>query len=208
MIDGHLAVGLSPESDGGYYHTTDIRSINEVNGVWDIRVASLDKDGPVDIQIHAINEPQENIIVALVDLQKKVAYRDIMETGLRIAEKATVGYDLKIVVGDSEFVENEIQRILNGMPTEYSIGYNYPNPFNAITRLDYSLPVRSHVSIRLYNMLGQEVAVLVNEEQSYGNRHVVWNGLNKQGSTVASGVYIAEFKAGSYLATRKMILMK
>jgi flagellar hook assembly protein FlgD len=91
---------------------------------------------------------------------------------------------------------------------EYTLGYNYPNPFNANTRLDYSLPVRSHVSVRLYNMLGQEVAVLVNEEQSYGNRYVVWNGLNKQGSTVASGVYIAEFKAGSFLATRKMILMK
>ena len=208
MIDGHLAVGFSPEADGGYYHTTDIRSINEVNGVWDIRVVSQEMDGPVDIQIHAMNEPPENIVVALVDLQKKLAYRDIMETGLRIAEKATVGYDFKMVVGESEFVENEIQRILNNMPTEYALGYNYPNPFNANTRLDYSLPVRSHVSIRLYNMLGQEVAVLVNEEQSYGNRHVVWNGLNKLGSTAASGVYIAEFKAGSYLATRKMILMK
>ena len=208
MIGGHLAVGFSPEADGGYYHTTDIRSINEVNGVWDIRVVSQEKDGPVDIQIHAVDEPPENIVVALVDLQKKTAYRDIMETGLRIAEKATVVYDLKMVVGESEFVENEIQRILNGMPTEYALGYNYPNPFNANTRLDYSLPIRSHVSIRLYNMLGQEVAVLVNEEQPYGNRHVVWSGLNKHGSTAASGVYIAEFKAGSYLATRKMILMK
>jgi len=208
MIDGHLAVGFSPEADGGYYHTTDIRSINEVNGVWDLRVLSQEKDGPVDFQIHTIDEPKNNIVVALVDLQQKVAYRDIMETGLMIAEKATVGYDLKMVVGESEFVENEIQRILNGMPTEYALGYNYPNPFNANTRLDYSLPVRSHVSIRLYNMLGQEVTVLVNEEQPYGNRHVVWNGLNKQGSTASSGVYIAEFKAGSYLATRKMILMK
>ena len=208
MIDGHLAVGLSPEADGGYYHTTDIRSISEMNGVWDLRVVSQEKDGPVDIQIHTVDEPPENIIVALVDLQKKVAYRDIMETGLRIAEKATVGYDLKMLIGESEFVENEIQRILNGMPTEYTLGYNYPNPFNANTRLDYSLPVRSHVSIRLYNMLGQEVAVLVNEEQPYGNRHVVWNGLNKQGGTAASGVYIAEFKAGSFLASRKMILMK
>ena len=208
MIDGHLAVGLSPEADGGYYHTTDIRSISEMNGVWDIRVVSQEKDGPVDIQIHTVDEPPENIIVALVDLQKKAAYRDIMETGLMIEEKATVGYDLKMVIGEIEFVENEIQRILNGMPTEYTLGYNYPNPFNANTRLDYSLPVRSHVSIRLYNMLGQEVAVLVNEEQPYGNRHVVWNGLNKQGGTAASGVYIAEFKAGSFLASRKMILMK
>ena len=208
MIDGHLAVGLSPEADGGYYHTTDIRSISEMNGVWDLRVVSQEKDGPVDIQVHIVDEPPENIIVALVDLQKKAAYRDIMETGLMIEEKATVGYDLKMVIGETEFVENEIQRILNGMPTEYTLGYNYPNPFNANTRLDYSLPVRSHVSIRLYNMLGQEVAVLVNEEQPYGNRHVVWNGLNKQGGTAASGVYIAEFKAGSFLASRKMILMK
>ena len=115
---------------------------------------------------------------------------------------------MKVVIGQSDFVENEIQRILDGMPTQYTLGYNYPNPFNANTRLDYSLPVRSHVSIRLYNMLGQEVAVLMNEEQPYGNRYVIWDGLNNQGNAVASGVYLAEFKAGSFLATRKMILMK
>jgi hypothetical protein len=208
MIDGHLAVGLSPESDGGYYHTTDIRSVNETNGVWDLRVLAGKKDGPVDVQFHSVKEPPENIVVALVDLQTRTPYRDIMETGIAIAEKSTVGYDMKVVIGGSDFVDNEIQRILDGMPTQYSLGYNYPNPFNANTRLDYSLPVRSHVSIRLYNMLGQEVAVLVNEEQPYGNRYVVWDGLNKQGSVVASGVYLAEFRAGSFLATRKMILMK
>ena len=208
MIDGHLAVGLSPESDGGYYHTTDIRSVNETNGVWDLRVLAGKKDGPVDVQFHSVNDPPENIVVALVDLQTRTPYRDIMETGIAIAEKSTVGYDMKVVIGGSDFVDNEIQRILDGMPTQYSLGYNYPNPFNANTRLDYSLPVRSHVSIRLYNMLGQEVAVLVNEEQPYGNRYVVWDGLNKQGSVVASGVYLAEFRAGSFLATRKMILMK
>ena len=208
MIDGHLAVGLSPESDGGYYHTTDIRSINETNGVWDLRVLAGKKDGPVDVQFHSIKEPAENIVIALVDLQSRTPYRDIMETGIMISEKSTVGYDMKVVIGEEDFVNNEIQRILDGMPTQYALGYNYPNPFNANTRLDYSLPVRSHVSIRLYNMLGQEVAVLVNEEQPYGNRYVVWDGLNNQGSAVASGVYLAEFRAGSFLATRKMILMK
>ena len=208
MIDGHLAVGLSPESDGGYYHTTDIRSINETNGVWDLRVLAGKKDGPVDVQFHSVKEPPENIVIALVDLQNRTANRDIMETGIIISEKSTVGYDMKVVIGQSDFVENEIQRILDGMPTQYTLGYNYPNPFNANTRLDYSLPVRSHVSIRLYNMLGQEVAVLMNEEQPYGNRYVIWDGLNNQGNAVASGVYLAEFKAGSFLATRKMILMK
>ena len=208
MIDGHLAVGLSPESDGGYYHTTDIRSINETNGVWDLRVLAGKKDGPVDVKFHSIKEPPENIVIALVDLQSRTPYRDIMETGIMISEKSTVGYDMKVVIGEEDFVNNEIQRILDGMPTQYALGYNYPNPFNANTRLDYSLPVRSHVSIRLYNMLGQEVAVLVNEEQPYGNRYVVWDGLNNQGSAVASGVYLAEFRAGSFLATRKMILMK
>ena len=208
MIDGHLAVGLSPESDGGYYHTTDIRSVNETNGVWDLRILAGKKDGPVDVQFHSVKETPENIVVALVDLQSRTPYRDIMETGIVISEKSTVGYDMKMVIGEEDFVNNEIQRILDGMPTQYSLGYNYPNPFNANTRLDYSLPVRSHVSIRLYNMLGQEVAVLVNEEQPYGNRYVVWDGLNNQGSAVASGVYLAEFRAGSFLATRKMILMK
>ena len=208
MIDGHLAVGLSPEADGGYYHTTDIRSVNKTNGVWDLRILAGKKDGPVDVQFHSVKETPENIVVALVDLQSRTPYRDIMETGITIAEKSTVGYDMKMVIGEEDFVNNEIQRILDGMPTQYSLGYNYPNPFNANTRLDYSLPVRSHVSIRLYNMLGQEVAVLVNEEQPYGNRYVVWDGLNNQGSAVASGVYLAEFRAGSFLATRKMILMK
>jgi len=208
MINGHLAVGLSPQSDGGYYHTTDIRSVNETNGVWDLRILAGKKDGSVDVQIHSVKDPPENIVIALVDLQSRTPYRDIMETGIIISEKSTVGYDMKVVIGESDFVDNEIQRILDGMPTQYALGYNYPNPFNANTRLDYSLPVRSHVSIRLYNMLGQEVAVLVNEEQPYGNRYVVWDGLNNQGNVVASGVYLAEFKAGSFLATRKMILMK
>ena len=155
-----------------------------------------------------MNKYMTNIVIALVDLQSRTPYHDIMETGIMISEKSTVGYDMKVVIGEEDFVNNEIQRILDGMPTQYALGYNYPNPFNANTRLDYSLPVRSHVSIRLYNMLGQEVAVLVNEEQPYGNRYVVSDGLNNQGSAVASGVYLAEFRAGSFLATRKMILMK
>ena len=80
---------------------------------------------------------------------------------------------------------------------------NYPNPFNPSTKLKYSVPQTSRVQIKVYDVLGNEVATLVNEEKPAGVYEANWNAAN-----LSSGVYFYQIKAGNYVETKKMILMK
>jgi flagellar hook assembly protein FlgD len=88
------------------------------------------------------------------------------------------------------------------------VSQNYPNPFNPSTVINYSVPDAQFVTIRVYNMLGQEIATLVNEEVEAGIYNVTWNGVDNSGIKVATGTYIYRVVAGSNVATKKMILLK
>ncbi len=102
-------------------------------------------------------------------------------------------------------VENEKEDI----PTKFALYQNYPNPFNPTTTIKYSIPnidgiETLHVtSLRIYNILGEEIATLVNEKQSPGNYSVTFDASN-----LASGVYFYTLRVGSFVATKKMILLK
>ncbi|MBW6516187.1 MAG: T9SS type A sorting domain-containing protein [Candidatus Cloacimonetes bacterium] len=85
---------------------------------------------------------------------------------------------------------------------------NYPNPFNPSTNISFSLQERSHVSIEVYNILGQKVKTLVNQEKEAGIHSVIWDGKNETGGYAASGVYFYRMQTDSYNRTRKMIFMK
>jgi hypothetical protein len=89
------------------------------------------------------------------------------------------------------------------VPVEYALEQNYPNPFNPTTLITYALPAESFVSLRVYNMVGEEVQTLVSERQPAGYHTVVWDG-----SSLPSGVYIYRMNAGASSFVRKMILMK
>jgi len=89
------------------------------------------------------------------------------------------------------------------MPGEFSLGQNYPNPFNPSTVISYQLSVKSFVSLKLYDVLGNEVAELINEEQQPGNYEVVFDA-----SQLSSGIYFYQLRAGSFVSTKKMILLK
>ena len=95
-----------------------------------------------------------------------------------------------------------------GFPSTFSLRQNYPNPFNPTTSIRYGLSEDSHVTLTIYNMLGQPIATLVNEQQSAGYREVVWNGTNDAGETIVSGIYIYRLATGKYTATRRMVLLK
>ena len=94
------------------------------------------------------------------------------------------------------------------LPTTFDISQNYPNPFNPTTTIKYQLPQVSDVRLQIYNVLGQRVRTLVNARVEAGYHQVVWDGLNEQGSAVASGVYIYRFEAGDYQKTMKLMLLK
>ena len=88
-------------------------------------------------------------------------------------------------------------------PDNYSLSQNYPNPFNRITTIKYSIPSLSFVKIKVYNLLGQEIAELVNKELQTGNYEVSFDATN-----FPSGIYFYRMEAGNFVQTKKMILMK
>jgi hypothetical protein len=85
---------------------------------------------------------------------------------------------------------------------------NYPNPFNPSTTIRYSLVEDGYVSLRVYNILGQEVATLVDGLQHPGQQSVVWDGRNDAGEPVADGVYLYKLSTGATVNIQKMLLMK
>ena len=93
-------------------------------------------------------------------------------------------------------------------PTRFALFQNYPNPFNSSTTLHYDLPKPSSVVISIYDILGNEVIELVNEEQHYGYKKIIWNGENREGNKVSPGVYFYKAKLGELIETKKMTLMK
>ena len=97
---------------------------------------------------------------------------------------------------------------LNAIPASFELSQNFPNPFNPTTKISYALPSNAFVSIRIYDMLGREVKALVNREMNAGNHSVEWNGENGAGIKVASGAYIYRIDAGSFISTKKMIMLK
>jgi hypothetical protein len=88
-------------------------------------------------------------------------------------------------------------------PTEFALYQNYPNPFNPSTLIKYQVPVNSFVSIRVFDLLGKELATLVDEEKSAGNYDVSFDA-----SRLVSGVYVYKIQAGTFVESKKMILMK
>jgi hypothetical protein len=92
----------------------------------------------------------------------------------------------------------------------YSLQQNYPNPFNPSTKIKYSVSQRSNVVIKVFDILGNEIETLVNEEKSAGTYELKWNGEN-----LPSGVYFYQLKAtpsggqaGSFIETKKMVLLR
>jgi hypothetical protein len=90
-----------------------------------------------------------------------------------------------------------------GVPTTFNLSQNYPNPFNPVTKIEYALPNDAKVSIKIYDMLGREVSVLVNDVQKAGYYKLDWNG-----SSLASGSYFYRMVAGDFVAVKKMMLIK
>jgi hypothetical protein len=94
------------------------------------------------------------------------------------------------------------------IPSVFELSQNYPNPFNPATVIRYSLSRRSSVEIIVFNLLGQEVKTLESGLQSAGVYETTWDGTNRTGEKVASGIYFYRIKAGENVETRKMLLLK
>jgi hypothetical protein len=105
--------------------------------------------------------------------------------------------DFGLLVDDSRIISNE-----------FNLSQNYPNPFNPSTVISYQLPVSGMVTLRVYDILGNEIATLVNEEKQPGTYEAEFSIHLYEGRNLSSGIYFYQLKAGDYTQTRKMILLK
>ena len=89
------------------------------------------------------------------------------------------------------------------IPKKFELAQNYPNPFNPTTIIKYDIPALSFVTLKVYDVLGKEVGTLVNEEKPIGSYEVDFNA-----TTLQSGIYFYKLQVGSFVETKKMVLMK
>jgi hypothetical protein len=114
-----------------------------------------------------------------------------------------IKYRLKQLDYDGTFSYSNIVRIEVGSPKEFSLMQNYPNPFNPSTIISYQLPNDGFVSLKVYDLLGNEITTLVNDEKEAGKYEVIFDA-----SVLPSGVYFYTLRAGNFVNTKKMMLTK
>jgi len=142
----------------------------------------------------------------------------ITTTYITVDESIQVIIDFYNLIHHSEFLERvlihfgleEPNSIIDGtanQPNAFYLHQNYPNPFNPSTRIQYAVSSRQFVSLKVYDVLGNEIATLVNEEKPAGSYEVEFNPVSSI-LNPASGIYFYQFRAGSFIQTKKMILLK
>jgi hypothetical protein len=94
------------------------------------------------------------------------------------------------------------------IPDKLELSQAYPNPFNLQAKIDYAIPVASHVSIKIYNILGQEINELINQDIQPGYYSAIWGGTDKVGNPVSSGVYLYCLRTLDKVITKKMVMLK
>ena len=103
---------------------------------------------------------------------------------------------------------NSIGQGIAGVPVAFELGQNYPNPFNPSTRIAYTIGERGLVTLGVFDILGREIATLVNEPQAAGSYQILWNGRNSANLPVTSGVYFYRLRSGGFSKTNAMVLLK
>jgi hypothetical protein len=207
-INKTISLLMDLNGNSSFRYTKDIRDLDEFNGVWNLRLDGNSDERSMVLSGVLKGSIPEGLRIAIVDIQERKVSHEILNQGLVIKKDPNLDYDLKLVAGDIDYVATMTEEILNNIPSVYSLSQNYPNPFNPITKMNYALPKRSRVIISVYNVLGQEVTTLLNKEQDYGYHTVTWNGTDRIGKQVASGVYFARLTTKNFSQTKKMLMLK
>jgi len=138
-----------------------------------------------------------------------VATNDHCGAGTSIVINANIASEGTVYWEDSFALTVEALNIAQDqIPTRYSLGEAYPNPFNPATTISYEIPNDEYVTIDIYNLMGGHIKSLVSMNQNPGYKTIEWNATNDYGQPVSAGMYIYTIQAGSFMDTKKMILLK
>jgi hypothetical protein len=187
----------------------DIRPLNDEGGVWEMCVATGDAGARVKLQLgEKMNLPNPAFEAYLVDTDQKLAHNLNEVQSLEINSGNGVR-NFRVVIGKKSFVEGNNAGVAL-TPSSMKLYANYPNPFNPETVIRYTVPDASAsytVTLKIFNVLGQEITTLVNEQKSSGYYEVKWNALQQ-----SSGVYFYQLSitdgSKAFQEIKKMVLMK
>ena len=156
-----------------------------------------------EVEAHSFNIYRNDEVVATVDAVGEA--HDYIYVDRQVTNGQTYTYQLSDVdLSGHETVHPVVCSVTpTGVPASYALDQNYPNPFNPSTEIRYAVPAEAHVTLKVYNLLGQEVASLVDEVKEAGRHTVSWNA-----SDQASGVYFYSLQTDDFSATKKMVFMK
>jgi len=153
-----------------------------------------------------------NLFISYTGIPDTLIYTKVVHTGLAVGFINTDSGTVNVVWEDSTDGHIELfgldQAIIENVesslkPLAYKLYQNYPNPFNPSTTIKYEIPKETKVTIKLYDVLGREIATLLNTTQNAGQHEVEWNAKN-----YSSGIYFYRIRAGEFVSTKKMLLIK
>lgn len=190
-------------------YSDDMRSAANPNQRWHFAVESNLNHEIVQLQFDGISQLDPALAVYLVDeemnFKQNLRERAVYEYQSRGLDKPK---RLNLVVGKDEYVSAETENTA-GIPHDFVLEQNFPNPFNPETAIRFGLPVKSVVALKIYDLSGREIAiVLENVELPAGRHQRVWDGLDNEGKTVGSGIYFYRLRAGGAVRTGKMTMLR
>ncbi len=189
-------------------YSTDTRPLPAEGVTWTFEVITH-TPAPVTLHFEGLETVPPDLAIRLVD-DALQTWQDLRQMNRYVVAGAGEGTPkrLKLVVGTPAFLDDALEAV-HLAEVHYELFQNYPNPFNPVTTIRYSLPAPEKVSLVVYNVLGEQVATLIREaKQAAGYHVVVWDGRNDAGMEVASGVYFLRMRAGAFVATRTLALIK
>ncbi|MBC8345599.1 MAG: Ig-like domain-containing protein, partial [Candidatus Marinimicrobia bacterium] len=209
-MDKYISLSMDREDWGvDYAFTSDIRSMDNMNGTWEMNLKTKDIVGPIQLSSELRGQLPSGVKAVLFDHIERQSY------SLEELDDVTItrfnnhyDYPMTLVVGGPNYVESAVAEIEASIPETFALNQNYPNPFNPTTTITFSLPVPSHVNLSVYNVLGQKVMTIEKGWMNMGMHQALWNGRDAQGNAVSSGLYFYSLEAENFRQVKKMIFMK
>jgi Secretion system C-terminal sorting domain len=185
---------LKPGTKGNEI-TLTVANVSEENPATNVNVVLTRKSS-------ALNFKEETKTIDMIETKAeiKTTFTFDVNRNTQVNKKDTIDF---MITGNEGIMMLKSFIFNYSAPKEFKLEQNYPNPFNPTTTIQYQLPADAKVTLKIYDILGSEIATPVNEEQEAGYKEVKFNSTN-----LASGMYIYRLTANRYVSTKKMMVLK
>lgn len=163
-----------------------------------------------EVERSKINQSNEKIWqkIGFVDGKGTTTDNTVYQFSDNNVEPGNYFYRLKQIDFNGTFTYSDEVEVEIGLPINFTLEQNYPNPFNPSTVIKFSIPVESMVKLSIFNALGEEIIVLIDDIIPAGYHRSEWNGLNRAGNKASSGIYIYRLETEKFTGVKKMMLIK